>query len=410
MVAFLLISCLLLLLPLRVRTSARGECSWFSASFPPYSSCAKSLKSNSRLRRLGSTLFAEHAERSKLSTKNLEAYFAEGFLLLKGFLAPGLVAALRELLLHRFVPPVMANTWIESDALFDFLVFGPFGKVASQLLNSTTTHLLCSNLHFRDPETKLVPEYHYDNGDCLTGFPPARHTRRTLVKFWIPLYDGMPSMWFVNQSSFEAHLLQASDEHALREFHAGRLPPPSDQCHPEHRHFQKFGSCPSWVPPMPQQKADHLSMKPTMRLGDVLVHSTTLMHRSSERHNDDVTGWLSVMYGAKTSRWIGDCMKRLNCDPGMDFRSLQVPPRVQEVVAVSPCFPVAFPKPRRPVGPYRIPLRSLDPSDAAKDKSYLLRWRHRQRWHSTVRNLSGFRAFPQAPRHDVPASNIANLV
>lgn len=291
------------------------------------------------LRVLGTTPFSgddAFYDYEPLGQGHREAYLREGYLLLRHWLPADTMALLRVELLRLYAVPYVGNHWLESDELMDFISFGPFGKLAAQLFGRDRVHLLGSVTHFRNNATVSIKKYHYDFRECLEGFPPAGDTARSLVKFWIPLNDELPSFWFVNQSTLAQRIKRVANETAREDFLAGLAPPPKDLC--------LSGSCKRTLPPLGRSFLDRASLRPMMRLGDVLVHSTTLPHRTSPENGGGVTGWLTLTFGVPETRFVPLDTERLNCDTGVDARNVTRIPRLFDVPHPS-CYPRVFPPP-----------------------------------------------------------------
>eukprot|EP00747_Dinoflagellata_sp_TGD_P198544 gnl/TRDRNA2_/TRDRNA2_71608_c0_seq2.p1 gnl/TRDRNA2_/TRDRNA2_71608_c0~~gnl/TRDRNA2_/TRDRNA2_71608_c0_seq2.p1 ORF type:complete len:374 (-),score=53.61 gnl/TRDRNA2_/TRDRNA2_71608_c0_seq2:22-1143(-) len=271
-----------------------------------------------------------------LSQRHRRAYFSEGYLLLRSLLPPATVAAigdeLRRLRSHGWEDS--PNAWMRSDHFLDFLIFGPFGHVASQLAGGGPIHLVRTTHHFRDGVSKLQPTYHFDWGECEDGYPPASDTSRALVKFYIAMNDNMPALWLLNQSSFEAFLRGPTDDDTVLEFRAGRLSPPHNLCD-----RQSLGCS---GPTLPAEFVNGRALRPILQLGDAIVHATTVVHRSPEAAAEgDGGGFVTLTYGTPDTKYTGQRVGQTSeCASGLV--SGEHPPRLADLPQPG-CAPRVYP-------------------------------------------------------------------
>eukprot|EP00747_Dinoflagellata_sp_TGD_P222124 gnl/TRDRNA2_/TRDRNA2_93871_c1_seq1.p1 gnl/TRDRNA2_/TRDRNA2_93871_c1~~gnl/TRDRNA2_/TRDRNA2_93871_c1_seq1.p1 ORF type:complete len:406 (-),score=42.57 gnl/TRDRNA2_/TRDRNA2_93871_c1_seq1:43-1260(-) len=371
-----------------------------------------------QVRELGASQFANtnlYHEDVRLPDQSVQAYLDEGYLLLRHLVPPQTVEALRQEIL-RTCGPFESNAWLENDALQDFVIFGPLAAVAAQLHGREDVHLLRTvhHFHFGIHVPVRIPYWHYDHGECQMGYTPAKDTPNSLVKFYVPLYDNMPSMWFMNQSMFEEGLRRMSGaraEQTVASFRNGTMgTPPGDICAgpPE--------ACPPWLPRMTSEYIDRVSLKPMLRLGDVLVHASTLVHRSAPSNGGGVTGWLAAAYAVPETRFRGSISPdERECHSGVDpkdFQSLQrlaYTPRIADHPRTEECFPRVYPRDtaQSRIGTVRYPIRA-DYWDSARNVRDPLRryvgWKLWQfSWVSSGRHFYGMFST------DLPDSNIVML-
>eukprot|EP00931_Biecheleriopsis_adriatica_P009111 TRINITY_DN110219_c0_g1_i1.p1 TRINITY_DN110219_c0_g1~~TRINITY_DN110219_c0_g1_i1.p1 ORF type:complete len:398 (-),score=40.44 TRINITY_DN110219_c0_g1_i1:13-1170(-) len=309
-------------------------------------------------RHIGESRFARrqsyHAEgKELLSRAQRSGYFRHGYLLLRGLVPTVTAASLREEILrthfHDTVQdPYAMNAWMESDRLLDFLIFGPFGKVAAELFagkGKGGVHLLRSSHRFEQRQPTSAADWHYDWAECEDGFPPASDVRRSFVKFYIALYNDMPAMWFVNQTALEALIAGLrSDGPALRSaFRKGLLHPPQGLC--DNVHAMPCTS--SDVPTLDRTDLERVSLKPVLQVGDVIVHSTTVVHRPPIVASKVRRGFLTAAYGPSDARFSGRhdmaAGNRRLCDTGVPIYRSRLP--TLSSVPRPNCFPRVYPPP-----------------------------------------------------------------
>jgi len=289
-----------------------------------------------QVRLLGSTPFAHNVAydsgRCELTEQDFLVYATEGYLVLRRLVPPATLVALREEILLSFGPinvPYIDNAWLTSNALLDLFTFGPFGDIAAQLFHkgggSKQAHLLYSVHHVR-PGSMLprFGDYHVDVVECEEAYLPAAETLRTKVKFWVGLYDDVPAMWFLNQSTFEL-ILKRTNDTLLSDFAAGTLSP-------------------WWAWGMSVENPevmDALVLKPRLRLGDAIVHSPCLVHRSPVAVAGVPTGFLAPSYAAPEARYVGESARQCDSGVGRGTR-LADAPSITGVPRPS-CYPQVYP-------------------------------------------------------------------
>lgn len=301
------------------------------------------------VRQLGRSHFARsdlyHPASVFLSDQVRRSYFAEGYVILHNLVPAKTIAAFREELFST-VGPFDSNGWIESDAMFDFLAFGPFADVAAQLFNHTDVHLLYSVHHFRNDTTQKTPFIHYDSVEIGNRFPHARNTTDALVKLWFPLQDRSSGFWFLNHSTFESIILHTSNETMVSKFHAGELRPPAEVCVMPPCGLKLCGSVEFQLC---EEFLNHMMVKPMLNLGDAMVHSSTVLHRSAPLAGDGVTGWIQVSFGVPDTRYSPIHNERY-CDSGVSKTySFADAPRIVDAPRPE-CFPRVRPFSRMPMG------------------------------------------------------------
>eukprot|EP00411_Alexandrium_monilatum_P018543 CAMPEP_0175241864 /NCGR_PEP_ID=MMETSP0093-20121207/30775_1 /TAXON_ID=311494 /ORGANISM="Alexandrium monilatum, Strain CCMP3105" /LENGTH=446 /DNA_ID=CAMNT_0016535927 /DNA_START=39 /DNA_END=1376 /DNA_ORIENTATION=+ len=271
------------------------------------------------VRRLGSTRFARedaYGWHGSITEADRQAYFRDGYLVIRGLVPPETVVALREEIagtLGFLSSPYNENAWFMSDALLDFLVFGPFGRVVARLLGGEGVRLVYSNHNLRRgdwPAYQAHRRWHWDSIQCCNEhYVPAHATRVANANFQIALYDDMPGMYFVNQSTV-AQLLdffgqQVNETRMLEYFLRGVLPRDVPQALLGH-----FG----------QEFFDRLAIRPRLRIGDAIAHAPTLIHRSPDGYGGRPSGWLLPTYALSEARFtpVPFVADRL-CDTGEDL-------------------------------------------------------------------------------------------
>lgn len=322
-----------------------------------------------QVRRLGATSFASkasyrHARSVVLSESARTAYYNEGYLILRNLLPVQTVTAIREALLSTFgtaYEPYDTNAWMTSDALLDLYIYGPFGQIASQLFGGGRAHLYRSVHHFRGDGWSPVPVPHFDDVDCedgiLGGFPPASLPKRSRIKFWVGLDAHVPGMHFLNQSmQLEALRLMADNtthgERLVELYLAGRFKEVISDMYMRLFLVQKW---PNFF--------DDRMLTPRMNLGDAIVHTPCLFHKSPTLRGRGVTGFLAPSYAAPDSRYLGaltalPSLDNRECDSGMPLSTHADAILEVAVVPRPECFPQAFPRPAfRGVTELRLPFR-----------------------------------------------------
>ncbi|CAE8613057.1 unnamed protein product [Polarella glacialis] len=273
-----------------------------------------------RRRWLGATRFAEpssyHAEGEKIKVLpegSRASYLAEGYLVLRGLIPPETVLALREELFQNYSFDLEKNSHFESDALLDFLAFSPFGQVAAELLGTESVHLLRSVLHFRPTSLafKRVGNFHFDWLECdhdlpavAAGFLDSDALAETApIKFNLALYDDMPALWLLNRSTLGALVNVNMTDASF-----------GDQS-PDAKGQQRLPAGPEGLPFwVSQEAADAVAVRPRLRLGDVVVHSPALAHRSPDAPLGELIGFLSPSYAAPASQCLGRYASNRECD------------------------------------------------------------------------------------------------
>lgn len=292
---------------------------------------------------LGSTKFARPEmylpEGVTLTDTEKQQYYEEGYAILRGAIRPGTVEALRNELVDSFGYPGDAfegNAWMIHDSLLDFFVYSPLGSIASQLMGDNDTHLIRSWHHVRKPG--MAPKFvrpHYDGIECEDGYPPARLPKRTKVKFYVALFDKMAAMHFLNQSSFENMLnvsaKKTGDDGVIKAFGEGTLPDFP---------FQAVGAL--GMEALELIGRDKLS--PILNMGDVIVHSPCLLHRSAPSDRRARNGFLGPAYGSADGHYAGLLVSgNRQCDSGFDpALGLAAAPRIDSVPNKD-CFPKVYP-------------------------------------------------------------------
>lgn len=231
--------------------------------------------------KLGMSMFARtgvfYDSGPKILTEDQrQVYFKDGYLILRNLLPKSTVEALRAELAR--LPslgihgPNNINMWISSNEFLDFLLFGPFGQIASELYEDKS--YLIRAAHTLDATLETL--YHADGGEGrIDVMHPANDTRNSRVKFFVSLYNDMPGPVLVGQSTLEATMQswpEPVNHLALLSFRGSLLPYPRPHC----------GQCDqsSWFPAVPEEELDRLATKTVLNMGDVLVHATALLHRS----------------------------------------------------------------------------------------------------------------------------------
>mmetsp|Transcript_8761 Transcript_8761/g.17377 ORF Transcript_8761/g.17377 Transcript_8761/m.17377 type:complete len:514 (+) Transcript_8761:85-1626(+) len=321
------------------------------------------------VRQLGSTRFARedaYAWNLTLTAEQQRAYFQEGYLVLKGLVPPETVVALREELigtLGYLSSPYNENSWFMSDTLLDFLVYGPFGRVVANLFGGDGVHLIYSNHNLRHgdwPAYQAHRKWHWDSIQCCNEhYMPAHRARFTNVNFQIALYDDMPGMHFVNQSATKELLRlfgeQVNKSKLQEYFMAGFLPRSVPQSMMGH-----FG----------QEVFDRLAIRPRLEIGDAILHSPALLHRSPDGYGGKSSGWLLPTYALSEARFmpVPYVVDRL-CDTAEDLKQHghtgffdKIDMSSLQQIKDSPrpaCFPKAHPPAavREQVGDYRLSFR-----------------------------------------------------
>jgi len=321
------------------------------------------------VRQLGSTRFARedaYTWQDQITEEHRKAYSEEGYLVIKGLVPRETIVALREELastLGFLSYPYNENAWFMSDALLDFFVFGPFGKVAAKLLGSEDVHFIYSNQNLRHGNWAAYQDhrmYHWDSIQCCNEyFAPANKPLITNVNFQIALADDMPAMHFVNQSvTIEMLRLFGQQVNAptlADDYLAGVLPRNVGQTMLGH---------------LGQEPFKDRAIRPRLNAGDVIVHSPATLHRSPDGYGGKPSGWLLPSYARSDAQFmpVPYSVDRL-CDTGEDLekhnyndffgkinmatvRQLKDSPRPS-------CFPKAHPPAaaRRQVGELRLSFR-----------------------------------------------------
>lgn len=349
--------------------------------------------------RLGSTPFANESlyrslDNLSFTAEDHAAFAAEGYLVLKNLLPPETLTALREALLAEFGSSDHGhNGWLSSGALLDFLTFGPFGRVASELLGGGPAHLLYSVHHFRQAGmVRNTPTLHYDTIECEDGVLSAQQAERSGIKFYVPLYDKRPAMWFVNQSATERMLHGWGNDSLVSRFLAGELP-----------HLWQW----DFVKPDVLQQVAEAWRKPVLDLGDVIVHTPCIFHRSAEESGGVAKALVLPTYASPKMRYAGRFnFERRQCESGVDpATAIGAAPPVEEVPNPG-CYPRVFPveAARARVGaPSRAAFRG-------NELFYPAQW-YWERWRTAVECAKA--TAPEEPPPvvgmELPSSNIKAL-
>eukprot|EP00747_Dinoflagellata_sp_TGD_P104404 gnl/TRDRNA2_/TRDRNA2_169242_c1_seq1.p1 gnl/TRDRNA2_/TRDRNA2_169242_c1~~gnl/TRDRNA2_/TRDRNA2_169242_c1_seq1.p1 ORF type:complete len:364 (+),score=30.72 gnl/TRDRNA2_/TRDRNA2_169242_c1_seq1:41-1132(+) len=289
-----------------------------------------SMVQSTQRRTLGASAFARstaYHEHSKLqlSEESRAAYLEDGYLLMRKALPTETVANLAKYAIKRYGTQATTEhlQWMHDDALLDFLIFGPFGYIASQLMGGQDAYL--SNLHqfvsFNSPSP--VQGYHYDLKECY-DYKPAREVESIGVKFFVPLTD-MPGPWVVKQTTMHSlkdtvyadfhSMFDALNETAVKQANKAIV------------------NAPVHV----RDKADAVSTKPFLNAGDIVLHSPCILH-GSPRDLDPFTlrGFLCPTYAHRSTK-ISPLQKQ-DCTTGFYSEDKRIENAWQPW-----CYPLAYP-------------------------------------------------------------------
>ena len=254
-------------------------------------------------RHLGASRFADekhYRSAPLISQQYIDAYFKEGYIIIRDLLPSDTVAAFRDELLLTMgdVNRYLAHqSQFRVDASLDFLLFSPLGHVAAQIMGTYNAHLIYSHYRFRinglHPET---PGYHADSRECShtrnfqfteTGSffwqIPSREEMHMPIKFQIPLYDDMPGLRLVNVTGLQVMYAYTNGE---------------------------------WN----EDVAEFLIVKPQLSLGDVIVHTPCLPHRSPKGVGGRPSGWIGPSYAPSSFRFFNrQAELEQQCEAGIPF-------------------------------------------------------------------------------------------
>ncbi|CAE8644254.1 unnamed protein product [Polarella glacialis] len=273
----------------------------------------------------------------ELTDEQKQQYSADGYVILRNVLPASTVEdLLKEMSEFLAYPAEVAegNIWMINDAMFDFCKFSPLGYIASQLLGGSVTHLMRAWYHLKKPGMgPLFPTPHYDGIECEDGYPPAHLPKRTMVKFYVSLYDQMEAFWILNQTSWET-LMSLGNQTELKMFKEGTLP-----AFPLHI-FSDVG----------HEKAGKLMtewrIEPILNRGDIIVHSPCIFHMSPLTTKGKMTGFVGPSYAASDTHYVGRVGKR-QCDSGLDpmqYSQANVSKApAMDSVPKPECYPKVFP-------------------------------------------------------------------
>eukprot|EP00416_Gambierdiscus_australes_P010270 CAMPEP_0171137858 /NCGR_PEP_ID=MMETSP0766_2-20121228/134080_1 /TAXON_ID=439317 /ORGANISM="Gambierdiscus australes, Strain CAWD 149" /LENGTH=230 /DNA_ID=CAMNT_0011601449 /DNA_START=23 /DNA_END=711 /DNA_ORIENTATION=- len=179
------------------------------------------------------------------------------------------------------------------------------------------------------------------------------------TNFQVALYDDMPGMHFVNQSSLE-HVLEAFGNHvnhsSLKDtFLRGHLPRDFPQVLLGH---------------IGQEPFNKLAIKPRLNAGDAIVHSPAMIHRSPDGYGSRPSGWLLPCYAASNAKFVpipyvvdrfcdaGDNLELHRHQSHFNIIDTASVPRLADSQRLA-CFPKVHPpaSARSQVGEYRLSFR-----------------------------------------------------
>jgi len=241
-------------------------------------------------RKIGLSMFADRDKYKTitLSEEQKRMYFEDGTLMLRNVFPPDLLVQLRKHLYDDVgglqIWPWSINGYLDIDELLDFYLFSNLGDIASQLAGEEVT-LWSDFRYFRAPGQRITGD-HYDGGECEgeAGMLPPSHMNTSRVRFWITLDDHVPGPSMLQTSTLRKYM---TDEQRS-EFESG---------HGGVKLFldllEKHGETMKEEPFAPQD----------IRLGDVVLHSPCLWHRSPLTNGTRVVGFLAPTYQPESSRF-----------------------------------------------------------------------------------------------------------
>lgn len=231
-----------------------------------------------------------------LSKRNLEEYFRDGGTIVRGVLPIDLVSKLREIITEDVGNATMPwdyMSWMDSDELMDFYLHSNLGDLAAQLFRQPGTqtfddkpgpiYLWSDFFRFRKSDESLT-SWHIDKQECA-GDVPANYTKRAFMRAWITLDDDVPGVEFVNQT------LWAENQHPSAE---------SNQKYWNGEHILPFEN--SGLK-FNHSMAESILIRPTgLRKGDVILHSSCVMHRSPTNKDGRTLGFLCPTLVPETTK------------------------------------------------------------------------------------------------------------
>eukprot|EP00438_Fugacium_kawagutii_P026353 Skav214023 [mRNA] locus=scaffold3389:43241:45046:- [translate_table: standard] len=302
------------------------------------------------VRQVGKTEFArpENYKRFILTDRHREEFFRDGATLLKGVLTPEVVKKLYDLAaqIGEWDTERRANTWMNSDEILDFYLFGPLGDIAAQVFQSpqaATAHLPPAAQIQRDfisvRQHNSTNGWHIDRTECQGGDQPSRFLSTALARLALPLVleGGVRGTQIINQSKYAAAMPEAERE----EYLAGK------SMYRKEGRFERlfFWDTDMAVPVLPGLSLNEsMIMEYWMEPGDIVLFNTCLWHRSpawaggapeialqptfapSNHISRDPPTWSDA-----TASW---------CLNGLSGKTIGEEP--------SPCFPYAYPEDKRP--------------------------------------------------------------
>jgi len=176
--------------------------------------------------------------------------------------------------------------------------------------------------YFRGPGQRLT-DWHFDGGECENWLLPANFTARARLRAWVTLDDDAPGPELIPQSGLRPFLGDKWQAYLSGELGRG----PADL---------QLLTNPEFWRPFKEALKDGRTY-PRARLGDVLLHSPCLMHRSPVSSGERSLGFLCPTYQPAGSRIYQFPMgARRQCKSGLP-EGLPA--------AWSHCFPRASPAP-----------------------------------------------------------------
>eukprot|EP00747_Dinoflagellata_sp_TGD_P033962 gnl/TRDRNA2_/TRDRNA2_136955_c0_seq1.p1 gnl/TRDRNA2_/TRDRNA2_136955_c0~~gnl/TRDRNA2_/TRDRNA2_136955_c0_seq1.p1 ORF type:complete len:417 (-),score=55.16 gnl/TRDRNA2_/TRDRNA2_136955_c0_seq1:162-1412(-) len=296
-------------------------------------------------RHLGISMFANAASygphsmvHEHISAKDIDTFHKEGYLVFKQLVPRDTAIALRDEIATKISTqaPLSWQGWIDSDALLDFLLFGPLGALAARLLDAKAIHLLHSQHVFtraRQPEG-IARLWHFDlqpaDAHCYADAQSAKHgismqcgercrsISRSRINIWASLQDEMPALWLANETTAATVAASATGKTKWKQHEIPHTSPLASHL-------------------------DEVSMKPVVDIGDVIAYSPCVMHRAPVSCGVE-RAYLRATYGCPDATFRGKFVGhgRL-CDSGI---KQGLPVEQVPSVANAPrpeCFPQVWP-------------------------------------------------------------------
>eukprot|EP00747_Dinoflagellata_sp_TGD_P031903 gnl/TRDRNA2_/TRDRNA2_135618_c0_seq2.p1 gnl/TRDRNA2_/TRDRNA2_135618_c0~~gnl/TRDRNA2_/TRDRNA2_135618_c0_seq2.p1 ORF type:complete len:417 (+),score=60.61 gnl/TRDRNA2_/TRDRNA2_135618_c0_seq2:104-1354(+) len=308
-----------------------------------------------QVRTLGRTQLGDPAvyDKVELTEADRTFYHENGYLLLKGAMKREIVTALRDMLTKELGVGIITGTWdqylyMDSDALLDFYLYGPMGKIAAQLIHGiksppkdAETLLWSDFANFIAPGEIYAP-FHYDGQEC-NGMQPAN---RSKIRFWITLDDDVPAPPFVNQTTW-ADILEPHERVQYFNGESTRWQIEEVEkmfgisCGPDVAPGYCLQSVKYWND---INQAERMSLRGLNR-GDMLVFNPCLFHTSPKREGDRILGFACPTYSHPDDPVHLLQEEKLNSAP---WRFCNSGLKLGDSVVGNNCYQKAYPEEARP--------------------------------------------------------------